>query len=86
MFEITPVSFTGGQRVKIKIVNNMEDYAKGFKLGTTLPKPQLDIELRKHSSNPKHASLLKGILDGMDSLINGAKAIKLEKGNYNGKL
>ena len=32
--QITPINFTGGQRIKIKITNNMEDYKKGFEIGT----------------------------------------------------
>ncbi len=84
---ITPVTFTGGQRVKVKITNNMEDYTKGFTMGTSLPKEKLEIELRKYSSNPKFASLVKGILDGMDSLVDTTKKLgKLEKGNYKGKM
>lgn len=84
---ITPINFTGGQRIKVKIANNMEDYQRGFSMGSTLPKDKLDIELRKYSSNPKFASLIKGILDGIDSLTDSAKCIgKLEKGNYKGNV
>lgn len=84
---VTPVSFTGGQRVKVKLVNNMEDYTKGFNLGSTLPKDKLDIELRKYGSNPKYSSLLQGILDGMDSLVDTAKKLgKLEKANHKGNV
>ena len=79
---ITPINFTGGQRIKVKIANNMEDYQRGFSMGSTLPKDKLDIELRKYSSNPKFASLVQGILDGLDSLTDAAKRMgKLEKGN-----
>ena len=85
--QITPLNFTGGQRVKIKIANNMEDYQKGFEMGTTMPKEKLEIELRKYSSNQKFASLVRGIFDGMDSLAGATKKnVKLEKGNYKGKM
>lgn len=85
--QITPINFTGGQRIKIKKANNMEDYQKGFAMGTTLPKEKLEVELRKHSSNQKFASLVQGILDGIDSLTDSAKRLgKLEKGNYKGKI
>ncbi len=84
---ITPINFTGGQRIKIKIANNMEDYRKGFTMGSTLPKEKLDIELRKYSSNPKFASLVRGILDGIDSLTDATKRLgKFEKGNYKGTI
>ncbi len=84
---ITPINFTGGQRIKVKIANNMEDYQRGFSMGSTLPKDKLDIELRKYSSNPKFASLVQGILDGLDSLTDAAKRMgKLEKGNYKGNV
>ena len=85
--KISPLSFTGGQRVKIKIANNMEDYKKGFEMGTSMPKDKLEIELRKYSSNQKFASLLRGIFDGIDSLADASKKPgKLEKGNYKGKI
>lgn len=85
--KISPLSFTGGQRVKIKIANNMEDYKKGFEMGTSMPKDKLEIELRKYSSNQKFASLLRGIFDGIDSLADASKKpVKLEKGNYKGKI
>lgn len=84
---ITPISFSGGQRIKIKVANNMEDYKKGFEIGSTLPKDKVDIELRKHSSNPKFASFVNGILDGVSSLSDSAKKLgKLEKGNYKGNV
>ncbi len=83
----TPISFTGGQRVKIKIANNMDDYRKGFEIGSTCPKDKVDIELRKYSSSPKFASLVNGILDGLASLSDSAKKLgKLEKGNYKGNI
>lgn len=85
--QITPISFSGGQRIKIKVANNMEDYKKGFEIGSTYPKDKVDIELRKHSSNPKFASLVNGILDGLASLSDSAKKLgKLEKGNYKGNV
>ncbi len=85
--QIKPVNFTGGQRIKIKITNNTEDYQKGFKMGKTFPKERLEIELRKYSSNPKFTSIVQGILDGIESLTNPNKEIqKLEKGNYKGKI
>lgn len=85
--QITPIDFTGGQRIKIKITNNMEDYKKGFEIGSTLPKDKVDIELRKYSSNPKFTSLVNGILDGLASLTDSAKKLgKLEKGNYKGTI
>ena len=59
--QITPISFSGGQRIKIKVANNMEDYKRGFEIGSTYPKDKVEIELRKHSSNPKFASLVNGI-------------------------
>lgn len=84
---ITPINFTGGQRIKIKVANNMEDYKKGFEIGSTYPKDKIDIELRKYSSNPKFASLVNGILDGLASLSDAAKKLgKLEKGNYKGNV
>lgn len=84
---ITPINFTGGQRVKIKIANNMADYQKGFEIGSTLPKDKVEIELRKYSSNPKFASLVNGILDGLASLSDATKKLgKLEKGNYKGNV
>lgn len=84
---ITCPNFTGGQRIKIKIANNMEDYKKGFEIGSTYPKDKVDIELRKHSSNPKFASLVSGILDGLGSLSDSAKKVnKFEKGNYKGNV
>ncbi len=84
---ITPITFTGGQRVKIKITNNMDDYKKGFQIGSTMPKDKVDIELRKYSSNPKYSSLVSGILDGLGSLVsNTKKKLKLETGNYKGKI
>ena len=85
--QITPINFTGGQRIKIKITNNMEDYKKGFEIGSTLPKDKVDIELRKYSSNPKFTSLVNGTLDGLASLTDSAKKLgKLEKGNYKGTI
>ncbi len=84
---ITPINFTGGQRIKIKVANNMDDYKKGFEIGSTYPKDKIDIELRKYSSNPKFASLVNGILDGLASLSDAAKKLgKLEKGNYKGNV
>ncbi len=83
---ITPINFTGGQRIKIKKANNMEDYQKGFTMGTSMPKEKLEIELRKYSSNPKYVSFVQGILDGIDSLVDSTKQMgRLEKGNYKGK-
>ncbi len=85
--QITPISFSGGQRIKIKVANNMEDYKRGFEIGSTYPKDKVEIELRKHSSNPKFASLVNGILDGLSSLTDSAKKLgKLEKGNYKGNV
>ncbi len=85
--QFSPINFTGGQRIKIKVANNMEDYRRGFEIGSTLSKDKVEIELRKHSSNPKFASLVNGILDGLASLSDSAKKLgKLEKGNYKGKM
>ena len=84
---INTINFTGGQRIKIKIANNMEDYKKGFEIGSTYPKDKVDIELRKHSSNPKFASLVNGILDGLASLSDSTRKLgRLEKGNYKGNV
>lgn len=84
---INTINFTGGQRIKIKIANNMEDYKNGFEIGSTYPKDKVDIELRKHSSNPKFASLVNGILDGLASLSDSTRKLgRLEKGNYKGNV
>lgn len=40
---ITPVSFTGGQRVRVKVVDAMKDYSRGFEIGSTKPKEEVDI-------------------------------------------
>lgn len=85
--QISPINFNGGQRVKIKLTNNMDDYYRGYKIGSKLPKEKIEVELRKYSGNPKFASLVQGILDGLYSLVDPTKKLgKLEKGNYKRKM
>lgn len=84
---ITPISFTGGQRIKVNIVDAVADYAKGFEMGSTLPKDEVEIHLRKAASSPKQKSFVQGLLDGMDSLKGLVKdptkiKIKNPRGKY----
>lgn len=84
---ITPVSFTGGQRVRVKVVDAMKDYSKGFEIGSTKPKEEVDIFLRKAVSDPSKQGFVQGILDGLDSLKGLAKdQSKVKIKNARGKL